>query len=346
MWRALAFVVAASSGCAEPAPALRPVTRPALTAPPPTRPTFRAVVPTVSAFGADDEICAVQVGKVVCTKSRVEIPEPIRGVSLGPGFGCGLAASGNLYCWGKNEAGQLGLGHESATEPPTRVPLPRPVVDVSVQGSDTCAVTDDGALHCWTAAFRPRGPTRVETPGPVVDVDDCDSSHCGVLRGGGLFAVQIVGVDPRRGPVAIAIPGTAGFDSASFARQSRERDEDWAVCGVRDQRIACAATAGYPDVAGLWRRERFDHFDHHPRIAAFSMNQSPVCAISVERDVHCLGKGSVGRVAGLRGVRSLHVSPMHTCAQLENEQVRCFDGHDLEHFEDAYDPFGPGPPKY
>jgi len=33
------------------------------------------------------------------------------------------------------------------------------------------------------------------------------------------------------------------------------------------------------------------------------------------------------------------------CAQQEDEEVRCFDACNLQHFEAVYDPFAPAAPK-
>jgi len=56
-------------------------------------------------------------------------------------------------------------------------------------------------------------------------------------------------------------------------------------------------------------------------------------------------KLGTGRVPGLRNVRSLVVKAGLVCAQQEDEEVRCFDGRDLAHFEKVYDPFAPAAPK-
>jgi len=53
---------------------------------------------------------------------------------------CGLATSGDVYCWG-----------EYISPTPTLVKLPRPAVAGSAGASDQCALVDNGELYCWSS---------------------------------------------------------------------------------------------------------------------------------------------------------------------------------------------------
>ncbi len=70
-------------------------------------------------------------------------------ISVGDGHSCGTA-NGNLFCWGRNTYGQLGIGttseQYSPLAPPTTVGIY--VRDVSVGANHTCAIAD-GQLYCW-----------------------------------------------------------------------------------------------------------------------------------------------------------------------------------------------------
>jgi alpha-tubulin suppressor-like RCC1 family protein len=63
---------------------------------------------------------------------------------------CGVRA-GELYCWGANSMGQLGLGTTTPALEPTPVFVAgvSSWVDVSVGGRAACAVTSTGDLYCW-----------------------------------------------------------------------------------------------------------------------------------------------------------------------------------------------------
>lgn len=63
---------------------------------------------------------------------------------------CGIAASGDAYCWGWNTVSQLGTG--TLTNPvfsPARVAGPQRLVDVAPGYTDTCGVDAAGQIFCW-----------------------------------------------------------------------------------------------------------------------------------------------------------------------------------------------------
>lgn len=70
-------------------------------------------------------------------------------MAVGAGHGCGLRSNGQVACWGKNDAGQLGSGFVGAGTAATLVPELQGVVSVHVDGTTSCALRNDGALFCW-----------------------------------------------------------------------------------------------------------------------------------------------------------------------------------------------------
>ncbi len=365
MRRCLVALAVAGAACTErPSPptiTLRPQLRVSLSVPDTGAQGARHVeasVPTVSIRRSDGDICAVKQRKIVCTKVPVDLPEPMRGVALTRNSSCGLSVSGNLWCWGSNEIGASGFGrldhgHQGPLEPPTRIPLPGPAVDIALAGDTGCAVTADGGLHCWFVEFgfekgmfgdgrvlASEGPVRVPTPSPVRDVADCTWAPCGVLRDGSLFVVDT----PRTHyPVLptpfIPIPGTQGFDNAFYAAGGREKDS-WVVCAVRAGKIECVSTPTDEESERTVVRDGFDRFAGVTALAA-DLGPKPSCAISLSGDVQCLLESGTGRVPGLRNVKSLEVTAHLVCAQQQDEEVRCFDGTGLKHFEEVHDPFAP-----
>ncbi|WP_409562640.1 RCC1 domain-containing protein [Hyphomicrobium sp. MC8b] len=75
-------------------------------------------------------------------------------VDLGESFACALNATGEAWCWGKNNAGQLGNG---SSGPATDNPVPVKVsgdhifVKLSVSHEGACAIDDAGKGWCWGA---------------------------------------------------------------------------------------------------------------------------------------------------------------------------------------------------
>jgi len=82
-----------------------------------------------------------------------------REVAVGDGFACALAETGKVYCWGRNDSGQLGSG-EGAVPDPCKVSSVEPVplegkglmlaTSPAMDGVDSaCALTEDGLVWCW-----------------------------------------------------------------------------------------------------------------------------------------------------------------------------------------------------
>ncbi len=84
--------------------------------------------------------------------ARVELPKDVYPVAVAAGGNntCAIAATGELYCWGANGAGQLGIGTRQDQPNPTRIEgLPEQVVGVAVMDDAVCALLRNGSVACW-----------------------------------------------------------------------------------------------------------------------------------------------------------------------------------------------------
>jgi alpha-tubulin suppressor-like RCC1 family protein len=61
---------------------------------------------------------------------------------------CGLATDGNTYCWGGNDAGQVGNGAMVQTTPLRRF-AGRTFTQISVGRNHVCGLTGGGVAYCW-----------------------------------------------------------------------------------------------------------------------------------------------------------------------------------------------------
>ena len=76
-------------------------------------------------------------------------------VELGEAHTCGVRADGTLWCWGRNERGELGQGSNLPQQirEPTRVGRERDWSRIAAGRNHTCGVRADGTLWCWGANF-------------------------------------------------------------------------------------------------------------------------------------------------------------------------------------------------
>jgi alpha-tubulin suppressor-like RCC1 family protein len=98
--------------------------------------------------------------------------------------------AGALFAWGRNDRGQLGLGHLNNVYAPTRVPGVPPVASVACGRSHSLAVAlADGAV--FAAGCNKRGQCSVGLPSenPLLKFQRC--ALMGGKEAGGLFAVSV-----------------------------------------------------------------------------------------------------------------------------------------------------------
>jgi hypothetical protein len=79
----------------------------------------------------------------------VEAPVTFSALSVGAYHACATTEEGDLYCWGDNDAGQLGTGNTESSNVAVKVPMDERVERVSAGGEHTCAVTASRDGYCW-----------------------------------------------------------------------------------------------------------------------------------------------------------------------------------------------------
>ena len=75
----------------------------------------------------------------------------VASIDAGGNYTCALTTVGTIYCWGRNEYGQLGNGTTSMSTTPSALGLSAgvPIDSISVGEISACARTSDGAIYCW-----------------------------------------------------------------------------------------------------------------------------------------------------------------------------------------------------
>ena len=72
-------------------------------------------------------------------------------VTAGTDFTCALTNSGEAYCWGANEQGQLGDGTRTRREAPAKVQHADPFLDLAAGDAHACGLPRSGRPVCWGA---------------------------------------------------------------------------------------------------------------------------------------------------------------------------------------------------
>ncbi|MCB1398281.1 MAG: hypothetical protein H6898_06420 [Rhodobacter sp.] len=70
-------------------------------------------------------------------------------VAAGTGHSCALGDTGQVWCWGSNEFGQIGDGTNERRTRPVLVPDLPDVASIGAGREHTCALTNDGRVFCW-----------------------------------------------------------------------------------------------------------------------------------------------------------------------------------------------------
>ncbi len=155
---------------------------------------------------------------------------------------CGIRA-GSLFCWGRNDHGQLGVG-EDELEPrdaPTLIGPESVWADVSLGELITCAIRTDGTIWCWGNGgqgrtghgdeMRREVPAQVGTDTDWADVDTGVDHVCALKTDGSLWCW---GRNPA-GPLGVGdedprlVPTQAGT-ATDWIRVS---GGDQSTCGIR-----------------------------------------------------------------------------------------------------------------
>lgn len=127
-----------------------------------------------------DNACATAGGRGYCWGARVQprggsaidrafpepviAPEPLTDIAttrtyviddeVHPYRWCAVGLTGNAYCWGANDSGQVGDGtQDHAYEATKVVGLPERVARIRTTPNTTCALLTNGKVYCWGSNY-------------------------------------------------------------------------------------------------------------------------------------------------------------------------------------------------
>ena len=240
----------------------------------------------------------------------VPLPGRIVQLAIGASYGCGLAETGAVICWGDNQFGQLGR-----SQPPGQrlmpVDLGQRAIQISSGDSHACALLADHSVSCWgDNAFGQLGagpgarrgePVHVRLPGRVEQLALGASHSCALFRNG---EVRCWGAG-RFGQLGLGNPRNIGDDEypdsqppVSIGGKARWLRAHWQqTCAMRDDgNLVC------------WGDNTFQQLGYAAR--------QPVGDDEIPAS---LGPAPLGA-----GLKDIALGQLHSCGLYADGSVRCW----------------------
>lgn len=251
-------------------------------------------------------------------------------VAVGNGTTCALRRDGSVWCWGLNDAGELGQGRPSGDASPTPVRVPIPAArHVALGAFHACAVLTDGSVRCWGSNKFAQAGVALDASPARCDEGDGTLSPCA--------------------PSPVAVAGITNARAVSLGR--------WHSCALlEDRSVRCW---GLNDSAQLGNgRVDPDSAPHASpvtpmvdRATAVASGGSHTCALRDDGTLRCWGWGDLGQLADAptaecgsgrtfqcatspaalpapTSVAAVAAGRYHTCTVGRDGATRCFGRND------------------
>lgn len=130
----------------------------------------------------------------------VDLPAPAVHLALAARHACATTTSGEMWCWGMNDRGQLGLGYSSGVMAPRKVSPLAWVTGAAANHEQTCATRQGGVLSCWGGSDAANFPTDTRNAVEVIGVAlggvdaACLERTAGAVKCGNLRLDRVAGL--------------------------------------------------------------------------------------------------------------------------------------------------------
>jgi alpha-tubulin suppressor-like RCC1 family protein len=230
------------------------------------------------------------------------------GSSAEAGFTCMIAVGTEVWCWGSNTVGQLGVGDLGTVPRPSRrvVGLPPSIRSVTAGWTGACALDGAGAAWCWGAGMSGElgngGPVQsslvgiqVPLPEPALKVDAGRQRACALLASGAVYCWGSRSVltfpagfeiEPTYTPVLVELPAAAIDVAVGSVHGCALLAADGGTMCWGDNRYGQLAGG----TAGGWSLEP-TAVEGVPPLRAIHAGGMNSCGMTAAGDAYCWGAG-------------------------------------------------------
>jgi len=265
-----------------------------------------------------------------CKKHK---PPPRVRIWLGPSHACSLQKNGELECWGKNDAGQLGDRTQVTRALPAAVLVAGKIDDLAIGARHTCALAS-GGVRCWGDGARGQLGTGLTTPlsAPTVPV---------IAHGAPLAGVTAIAAGGDRS-CALTAEGVRCWGDGVVDADEPSGFRGLATKLAVGEGFACAAFTDPQTVRCVGSDDRGQSAAHQPivtgaTIAGMTAGAKHACVVLDNGDVQCWGANDQGQLGDgthndSRVPALVHMPPAvevragasFTCARLRNNTIACW----------------------
>jgi len=276
---------------------------------------------------------------------------------------CAITTDKSLYCWGDNEAGQVGDGTTNTERlSPTQIGASGIWASVAAGGYGTCAITTDKSLYCWggadvgdgTTENRP-SPTKIGASGSWASVAAGEYHTCAITTDKSLYCwgYNVAGqvgdgtTDNRLSPTKIGSSGVwaraATGDFHTCATRTNNSLYCWGYNGFGQIGDGTTTTRPSPrkiGASGVWTHVS----------AGGEQSIGHTCATRIGGFLYCWGNNFDGQVGdGTRITPRLTPTKVrsgviwaastaganHTCAISTGKSLYCWGDNDIGQIGDG-----------